>query len=124
MENNKTISKKKTLKNYYEEIIEMAISLDNKEIVKFCQDRIEKLEHKTNGEKKMTKTQEENEVLKETLLSVITEEPQIITELQEKAGLQELSNQKVSALLKQLVEEKKIEREVIKRKAHFKLKAV
>ena len=118
---NKT-SKKKTLKNYYEEIIEMATSLDNEEIVDFCNERIERLERKTNGKKKMTKTQEENAVLKETLLLAITEEPQTITELQEKTGLQDLSNQKVSALLKQLVEEEKIEREVIKRKAHFKLK--
>ena len=119
MENNTT--KKKTLKNYYEEIIEMATSLDNKEIVEFCEDRIEKLEHKaTNG--KLTKTQEENLVLKETLLSAITDEPQTITELQEKSGLQDLSNQKVTALLRQLIEAEKIVRTVDKRKAHFKLK--
>lgn len=120
---NKTATKKKTLKNYYEEIIEMATALDNKEIVDFCKDRIEKLDHK-NGKKKMTKTQEENEVLKETLLLAITEEPQTITELQEITGLQDLSNQKVTALLRQLIEAEKIEREVIKRKAHFKLKTV
>ena len=83
--------------------------------------QFEKKNSSKSGEKKPTKTQIENEEIKAQILEVMTSEPKAIKELQaENKSLAEYTNQKLSALLKQLVGENKVERVEEKRTAKFK----
>ena len=78
-------------------------------------------EKKNSVEKKPTATQIENEGIKSVILETIGDGSFTISELQKLNGeLAEHSNQKLSALLKQMVESGSVVREEIKRKAHFK----
>ena len=78
-------------------------------------------EKKNSAEKKPTATQIANEGIKSVILETIGDGSFTITELQKlNSELAELSNQKISALLKQMVENGSVVREEIKRKAHFK----
>jgi DNA-binding HxlR family transcriptional regulator len=78
-------------------------------------------EKKNSAEKKPTATQIANEGVKAKILEVLGDKSLTITEMQKLDGeLAELSNQKISALLKQMVESGSVVREEIKRKAHFK----
>jgi DNA-binding transcriptional regulator GbsR (MarR family) len=70
-----------------------------------------------------TKTQKENETIKEKIVETLKELGRYatITEIQE--GNEELgaySNQKISALLKQLVDTQVVEKMIDKKKAYFK----
>lgn len=70
-----------------------------------------------------TKTQKENEILKEKIVETLKELNKFstITEIQESnTELVNLSNQKISALLKQLVDSNVIEKVIEKKKAYFK----
>ena len=70
-----------------------------------------------------TKTQKENEILKEKIVETLKELNKFstITEIQENnTELADLSNQKISALLKQLVDTDVIEKVIEKKKAYFK----
>ena len=69
--------------------------------------QFEKKSSSKSGEKKPTKTQQENEVLKGYIMEVLTskKEPMTIGQIQaEDIELKDLTNQKMSALLKQLVD--------------------
>ena len=70
----------------------------------------------------LTKTQVENEKIKEVIVNTLTELARFvtITELQSaNEELATLSNQKISALLKQLVDNKVVNKQVDKKKAYF-----
>ena len=96
---------KVTFKDYYNAIIELAKANDREDIVAFAEGRIAQIDKK-NSNRKPTKTQEENEVLKGVVLSVVTDEPATVSEIMAKdATLGGLSNQKVTALLKALIED-------------------
>ena len=72
--------------------------------------------------KKATKTQEENVAIKEEILDVLSTEGATVTEIQAKSEvLGGLSNQRVSALLRQLVEAGKVNKVVDKKKSYFSL---
>lgn len=93
----------------------------------FVDERIAITEKKNasgGGERKPTKTQLENEGVKATILSVLSAEgqPMTIADIQKgSAELAEFSNQKLSALLTQLVKSNQVERTEVKGKAHFAL---
>ena len=93
----------------------------------FLDERIAITEKKNasgNGERKPTKTQLENEGVKATILSALGEVsvPTTIADLQKSsAELAEFSNQKISALLTQLVKGGAVVRTEVKGKAHFAL---
>lgn len=94
---------------------------ENPAMVEFIDHELELLAKKS-GSKKPTKTQEENVSLKEEILSVVTEVGATVTEIQSKsATLGGLSNQRVSALLKQLVESGQVVKTVEKKKSFFSL---
>ena len=79
------------------------------------------LEKKASN-RKATKTQTENVGIKATILTVLEDfnKPMTITDIQSaNEDLKALSNQKISALLKQMTESGSIKREEIKRKAYF-----
>ena len=97
--------------------------------LEFLDERISITEKKnasgSNADRKPTKTQLENEGIKDTIVSALVEigKPATIADLQKSCGeLAEFTNQKISALLTQLVKADKVSRTEIKGKAHFSVK--
>ena len=102
----------------------LAYVLENCELTSEVKEKLEKMkiqfEKKNSAEKKPTATQIANEGIKNVILEVIGEKAMTITEMQKaNSELAELSNQKISALLKQMTESGSVKREEIKRKAYF-----
>ena len=92
--------------------------------VKFIDERIVQVEKKNagNGERKPTKTQIENEVIKADIANVLRslDHPVTIGELcKVSATFGEMSNQKISALLTQMGKAGIVVRTEVKGKAHF-----
>lgn len=79
---------------------------------------------RADGTKILTAEQKKNEIIKEQLIEVLArcEEPQQIKDLMRMEEFSEYSNQKLSALLKQLVSAEKVERVEDKKVAKFKIK--
>ena len=115
------MANKLTQKDYFNMIIEVAENAGRDDLVKFCVDRIDKLNRKSTN-KKPTKAQVANETLKATLLEVLADfdtpstVSAILTDPRIEVGT---SNQKVSALLKQLREEGAVIRTEEKGKALY-----
>ena len=102
----------------------LAYVLDNCTLTEEVKAKIEKMkaqfEKKNSAEKKPTATQIANEGIKNVILETIGSGSFTISELQKlNFELAELSNQKISALLKQMTESGSVKREEIKRKAYF-----
>ena len=100
--------------------------VDNREELQaFINHELELLDKKSASRGTATTAkQKENEDLKEYILGILTEVNRAvtITELQaEDARLGELTNQRISAMLKQLKDEGKIIRTELKKKAYFKI---
>lgn len=87
-------------------------------------DQVNKKNASGNGERKPTKTQLANEGVKATIVEVLTAsgKPMTIADIQKaNAEMAELTNQKISALLTQLVKANEVVRTEVKGKAHFAL---
>lgn len=113
------MEKKITKRQVLEHILEMYSN--DEMVVAYATHEIELLDNK-KASSAMTKTQKENIELKQIIVDTLTElaKPVRITELQSvNETLGALSNQKVSALLTQLVNEKVITRVVDKKVAYF-----
>lgn len=95
---------------------------DNAEMVAFIDHEIELLDKKASN-KKATKTQEANVGIKSTILAVLEGgKSMTVTEMQgASAELGELSNQKVSALVRQLVEAGEVVKAIDKKVSRFSL---
>lgn len=94
--------------------------LTDPEEIKFIDHEIELLIKKNSGERKLTAVQKENEHLRDVILEVLTDTPTCIADIQKKNDeLNELSNQRMSALLRQLVLDNLAVKEIDKRKALF-----
>ena len=80
------------------------INADNTEIVEFCNHEIELLANRKSGSKGMTKTQKENEGVKAVVADVLREagSPLTVTEILTDERLRGYTNQKISALLRQM----------------------
>lgn len=118
------MANKKTVVEMFEEL--MAIPALTEEQKNFLEKRIEITKKKNasgSGENaKPTKTQIENEGIKDTIVSVLTTTPTTITDLiKSSADLAGYTNQKVSALLTQLLKERRVVRTEVKGKAHYAL---
>ena len=118
------MANKKTVVEMFEEI--KALPGLTKEQVEFLEKRIEITKKKNasgSGENaKPTKTQLENEGIKDTIVSVLTTTPTTITDLiKSSADLAGYTNQKVSALLTQMLKERRVVRTEVKGKAHYAL---
>ena len=118
------MANKKTVVEMFEEI--KAQPGLTQEQVEFLEKRIEITKKKNasgSGENaKPTKTQIENEGIKNTIVSVLTTTPTAITDLiKSSADLAGYTNQKVSALLTQLLKERRVVRTEVKGKAHYAL---
>lgn len=87
-----------TKKEMFTEIANLLSARED--IVEFCNHEIELLSRKRTSTKP-TKTQRENAVIKEQIVSALTDEPMTIGEINAAMGT-EYSPQKLSALLRQL----------------------
>ena len=93
----------------------------------FLAERIAQTQRKNagkDGEKKLTKTQLENEDTKEIIMAVLSnaERAMSIGDMQKASTeLADLSNQKLTSLVSQLVKADKVVRTEVKGKAHFAL---
>ena len=115
------MTNKMTLKDYFNEVIALATANDRPDLVAFAEGRIAVLDKKA-GNKKPTKTQEENVAIKDEIMSVLTSEGATVTEIQSKSEmLGGLSNQRVSALLRQMIADGTVVKSVDKKKSYFAL---
>lgn len=116
------MSKKLTKKDHFTAILAIAEVQENQGLVDFVNHELELLSKKNSTNRKPTATQKENEVIKKIILAALTTTPTSITNLQKKnATLAEISNQKISALLRQLIIDNKVVRTEDKKKALFAL---
>ena len=118
------MANKKTVVQMYEEIL--AIPTLTAEQKAFIEKRIEITQKKNASGKgenaKPTKTQLENEGIKTVILSVLTTTPMSITDIMKaNTKLGGYSNQKVSALLTQLLKADAVVRTEVKGKAYYAL---
>lgn len=100
---------------------ELQNDITSKDVINFVNHEIELLDRK-HSKTSQTKTQKENELIKESIVKVLTEidRPVTITELQnESAEMEVYSNQKLSALLKQLVQSGIVTKTIDKKKSYF-----
>ena len=113
---------KVTKKERFEQI--KALVRDNEELVAFIDHEIELLNKKNSRSGKPTKTQLENEKIKNTILDILKTvgKPVTVTQLLANDELDGLSNQRVSALLTQLRKADKVERIVEKKVAFYSIK--
>jgi DNA-binding transcriptional regulator GbsR (MarR family) len=112
--------KKMTKKDYFNEL--KVLVSDRQDLVDFIDHEIELLSKKSSRTAP-TKTQVENEAIKEKIVATLVELDKYatITDIQNaNTELADLSNQKVSALLKQLVDTNIVEKMIDKKKAYFK----
>ena len=119
-------NKKMTKKDYFKELLQIEAVASNKDLVDFINHEVELLEKKSS-KSTLSKTQVENNNIKDIIMNVLQEsaKPMTITEIQSvNEDLKELSNQKISALLKQLVDTDLVERVVDKKKTYFQIKSV
>ena len=113
---------KMTQRDFFNEVIALAEGNGRADLVTFAQGRIEALDKKS-ATRKPSKAQIENEGIKATILKTLEGVDGItVTDLiKSNADLADFSGQKVSALLRQLIGEGKVVKNVVKGKALFAL---
>ena len=97
-----------------------ATEMSTEEMIDFLNERVEALDKKS-ASKKPTKVQEENEILKAKIVEVLTgAKPMTVSDiLKADEAFADLSNQKVTALARQLVEAGTIVKTTDKKKSFF-----
>lgn len=121
------MEKKLTKKDYFEMI--KGVCADRTDIIDFCNHEIELLSRK-NSKSGATKTQKENEIVANMLIEELAKvgKPITITDLMNTSEIvkgytlengNNLTNQKISAIFKQLVENQRIVKVVDKKKSYF-----
>ena len=120
-------NKKMTKRDYFNGLLGVIEnhkdSIENYEDFKAFIEREIELLNKKRSNSKPTKTQIENEKIKEKILIAFEkiDEPITITELAKMDGLTEYSNQKLSVLCHQLVDEHKVVNTKVKKVSYFKI---
>ena len=112
------MANKKTKREFFGEIRE--IVKENTELVEFIDHELELLDKKTST--KSTKVNTEQVELMEKIVNALNEIGRGVTisELQkENAEMAEYSNQKLSAMLKKLVDNKQVTKMIDKKKSYF-----
>lgn len=111
-----------TKKDLFADLRELAEDAERQDLIDFIDHEVELLTNKASS-KKPTKTQEENEVIKADILSTLASigEPVTISEMSVKSPKLAYTPQKLSALLKQLEEAKKVVKTKDKKRTLFAL---
>ena len=108
-------------KDYLGELRVLVEGAGRTDLVEFCDKEIEKL---ANRKVAQTKNQKDNEVIKEVMLEILAglDEAVTVTDfIKADERMADYSNQKVSALMKQLVDAGKVTKATEKKKSYFKL---
>ena len=118
-----TTNKKITKRERFNSLLSLSEVQADTDLVAFIEHEIELLDKKNSGEKKLTIQQVANEGIKDAIVEGMEENRlYTVTELiKEITECNELTNQRVSALLRQLISEGKIVKTVDKRKSYFQL---
>lgn len=120
-------NKKMTKRDYFNGLLKVIEnhkdSIENYEDFKAFIEREIELLNKKRSNSKPTKTQSENEKIKEKILEVLTDVNEVMTisELMTADGLENYSNQKLSVLCHQLVNEHKVVNTKVKKVSYFKI---
>ena len=118
-------AKKMTKKDYFNTLRSIPAVQADPALVEFIDHELELLAKKNSAEKKPTAQQSANAVVAEDILAHMTAQPNrlfTITELiKEVPTCAELTNQRVSAIVRGLKDEGKVERVEEKRKAFFRI---
>lgn len=115
------MEKRITKRDNYNAILAIVSELGREDLIDFVNHEIELLNKRANSTS-LTKTQKENLELIEVIYNTIIDlaKPVTITDIQDaNKTLAELSNQKVSALLKKLVDSERVVKVTEKGKAYF-----
>lgn len=121
--NTTSSAKKLTKRDHFNALLAIPAVSENPVLVDFINHELELLSKKNSADKKPTATQQANNALKEAIINLLVDGnpytvSQIIKEVPECAGL---SNQKVSAMMVQLINEGQVEKVIEKRVSYFKL---
>ena len=116
------IEKKMTKKDYFNYLLTIQEVTQNAELVKFINNELELLARKS-AKKGNSKKSQENEAIKEQILEIMAKEPERLFTVSEVWKMLpnwgDYSNQKMSAMFKQLKEDGFIERIEDKKKTFF-----
>lgn len=124
MTTTKTTEKKITKREKFEMLMALSEVQANPILSEFIEHEIELLAKKNSAEKKPTEKQTENAGIKDIIIEVLTDEEKgmTISAMQKKnADLGEYSNQKISALVRQMILDGIVEKTEEKGKAYFRL---
>ena len=117
--------KKLTKRDRFEALLKLSEVQADPAMVEFINHEIDLLVRKNAGDKKPTANQMENDGYKDIIFAELSANPDklyTVTELiKNVAGLGDLTNQRVSALLRQMIEANGVEKIVDKRKSYFRL---
>jgi len=114
-----------TKKEMFIAIMNVAEVAENTEMKEFLQHQIDLLDSRKGGSKKPTKTQQENEGIKDTIYQVLYENPETpmrVKDLLEDERLTDYSSSKITALLRQMLPETgdgRVTRTIEKKVAYF-----
>ena len=116
-------NKKMTKRDYYNSLLKIEAVKSDSNLVDFINHEIELLNKKNSADKKPTAQQMANEGIRKEILDNMVEGKQYtITDIiKEIPACADLTNQRVSALMRQLIEDKMVVRTEDKRKAYFSL---
>jgi len=115
------MEKRITKKDNYSALLSIVTELGREDLINFVNHEIELLDNRASRNT-LTKTQKENLELVEKIYTALVEiaRPATIADLQElNSEIGDLSNQKVSALLKKLVDSERVVKVTEKGKAYF-----
>lgn len=118
---NTTSTRKPTKRDNFTALLKLSEVQADAKLVEFINHEIDLLDRKNTVDKKPTKTQQENEVIKSAVLSSMEDNRlySISEMLKEFPACKDMSNQKLSSLVRQMVLDKQVERVEEKRKAFF-----
>lgn len=117
------MEKRITKKEYFAmlaALVEKAQPANMADLTAFIAHEVELLEKKS-AKSGQTKTQKENEGVMETIMAVLSDmgKPVTITDMMKDERVSAYSNQKLSALLKKLVDGGKVVKTIDKKKSYF-----
>lgn len=114
-------NKKMTKRDYFNALLALDEVKGNAALVEFVNHEVELLAKKNSAEKKPTAVQVANEGIKDAIYNGMADNTlYTISELQKKIPeCEELTNQRISALIRQMIADGKVTRTEDKRKAYF-----
>lgn len=116
------MANKMTKRDYFNQLLALEVVKDNENLVTFIKREIELLDKKNGANRKMTKVQVENEAIRGTITEVLKgSKAMTITDMTKDSRLSAYSNQKLSALVRQLVASGEVVRTEEKKVAYFEL---